>query len=494
MTTLQGSGLSSPPPVLRPPLAEATESADLFDYSLAGDYLTYVFGSVRRHKLLFAFVQFAMIGLAAEALKVLPKTYHVESKLLAQRNQVIAAIGNPGRNLPFDADAPTRAAAETILRTDNLVALARQTDLVVNFAQTRAPAQRLKDFLMSKVSRAETDEEKLNNVVGLLDQKLTVSTGEATVTISIDWPNATMAARLVEVAQQNFLEARHVSEISTISEAISILEGHAALLRGRVDQAADEVRKMIREAKPKRTTPTAAPSPAKEAAAAVVRRQETARLKVMLDEKRRTIADLEEFRTRRVAELQAKLAEQRTIYSDAHPAIIDLQQRIDTLEKQHSGQIESLRTEEEGLTEQLVRAGEQPGGASTSSRVSGEILSLERDTSKVNDPSFENAQGELHFAVAKYNSILDRIDAAQLELEAARAAFKYRYSVVRPAEVPRTPKSPNPVVLLAAGVVGGLLFALLVVVLRDVRAGRLVERWQVERALQLPILVEFKRG
>ena len=162
--------------------------------------------------------------------------------------------------------------------------------------------------------------------------------------------------------------------------------------------------------------------------------------------------------------------------------------------RQHSAQVETLRQEEQELTEQLVRAGAAPEGGElrASGRVPGEILNLERDLNRSNDPSLENAKGELHYAVAKYNNILDRIDSAHLELDAARAAFKYRYSVVRPAEVPRKPKSPNPVVVMAAGTVAGLLFALLAVVVRDLRAARMVERWQLERYLQLPILADLE--
>ena len=71
----------------------------------------------------------------------------------------------------------------------------------------------------------------MDALVGLLEKRLQVYIGDGTVTIMIDWANDEMAFRLVEAAQQNFLEARHVSEISSISEAISILEGHASGVR-----------------------------------------------------------------------------------------------------------------------------------------------------------------------------------------------------------------------------------------------------------------------
>jgi hypothetical protein len=45
-------------------------------------------------------------------------------------------------------------------------------------------------------------------------------------------------------------------------------------------------------------------------------------------------------------------------------------------------------------------------------------------------------------------------------LATSRAAFKYRYTVVRPAQVPRRPSKPNVPAVLIAGVLGAFLLAL----------------------------------
>lgn len=469
---------------LGPPAVE-TESADLFDYALLRDYLGYVAGSLLRRKLIALLVLAACVGLAFLALRVLPKSYHVEAKLLAQRNQVIAALGNPGRNMPWDADAPTRAAAEIILRRDNLLALAKQTDLVANWERTRAPALRLKDAVVRALSHTPTEQEKLLAAVNLLEKRLAVTTGESTVNIAIDWPDALMAARLVEAAQQSFLEARHVSEISAISEAISILESHASLVRERVDDAADRVQKIAAETRAQRAPAAAVrhePRPAET--------QEVARLNVMLEAKRRTIADLEDFRHRRIAELQAKLVEERTVYADEHPIIGDLKQQIEALQQQQSVQISRLRDEEQELVAQLTALGAAPGTqVRTRALIPENVLKLEgtRD-----DPVLENAKEELRFALAKYAQMQERVDSAHMELDAARAAFKFRYSVIRPAEVPTRPRKPNAALVIALGLFAGLFLGVGAAVLRDLKARRVVERWQVERQLGIPVLAEVK--
>ena len=61
--------------------------------------------------------------------------------------------------------------------------------------------------------------------------------GEGTVNITLDWADPKMGYRLVNAAQQSFIEARHLSEISAISEAVSILLGRAASMRDAANAA-----------------------------------------------------------------------------------------------------------------------------------------------------------------------------------------------------------------------------------------------------------------
>src|SRR5215467_9556943 len=98
---------------------------DLFDWRRGARLVVFALRSVRRRILLFLLVLFAMVGLPAAALVVLPKTYEVESRILAQPNAVLATRGAAGQ-----ADQPSRAAAELIVRTENVRSLVRQSKLV----------------------------------------------------------------------------------------------------------------------------------------------------------------------------------------------------------------------------------------------------------------------------------------------------------------------------------------------------------------------------
>jgi hypothetical protein len=129
-----------PPPLLQ----ESAEPSDLFDYRRLREYATFAINSLGRRKGLALFVFAAVFGCAVLSLFVLPKEYDSEVKLLGQRNQVISSLAVPGRNMPTDADAPARAAWDTIMRRDNLVALIEQTGLVSHFYSHRSPAGRLR--------------------------------------------------------------------------------------------------------------------------------------------------------------------------------------------------------------------------------------------------------------------------------------------------------------------------------------------------------------
>lgn len=487
----------------RPPPADV-ESADLFDYALIWDYIVYFARSVRRHRLFCVVVFAAVIILAAILLWALPKTYHVEAKLMAQRNQIIAALGNPGRNMQWD-DMPTRAATDTILRTDNLVSLVRQTNLLVRWQKTRAPLGRLKDWLSGLPrGRPIDEEEKIDMMVGTLETKLTVTTGEGTVTIGIDWPDAETAFLLVEAAQRNFFEARHVSEVSTISEAISILEGRASRLRDEVEEDVENVEAARNEVEKRKPKSAQAPKAATPAPAKLQQRkkldEDLAQLRVVLDTKKRAIADLEELRRRQIAELQSRIDEAKATYSDVHPVVIDLQQRMETLKNQQDSlQVATLREEMKALEKEAVRRGVikagETQGIPLTRRLPVEPQQLARAISaEIEDAPIEQAKGDLRYAINKYQTTLDRIDSAQMELESARAAFKYRYSVLVPAELPRSALKPKKGMVLASSAIAGLLLAIFLAGVGDLRSGIVHERWQIIRHLDLPVIGEVERS
>jgi uncharacterized protein involved in exopolysaccharide biosynthesis len=459
----------------------------IIDHQKVRDYAGFVLGAVRRHPWTATGSAAAVLGLTVLGLVSAPRVYHVDTELLAQRNLMMPALGNPSRSVPNEADAPTVAAAETVRRRDNLVSLIKETGLIVRWEQTRAPAVRAWDWVVRRFTGPPTEDERLDDLVELLEKQLSVSTSERTITISIDWPNKDLAHQLVETALQNFLDARHAVEVGTIAEAISILERHAAEEQASVDSTLDDIKRLNLE-HPLRASdlvPMALPrTPKKDPKA-----RETSELRAMLDGKRRAIRELEEFGSRRIAELQAQLGQEKQVYAEAHPTMIRLRQSVAAVSEE-SPQLAQLRREEHELAAEFTQLGGDESGRDSDVRVAPQRLSEARRfldaTSEA--PAAEYAKARLRFAMNKYDSLMERLDAARIELDTARAAFKYRYITIRPAELPKHADKPKIPLVLGLGTLGALLAAAAVSVLVDIRSRKVVEEWQVERQLGLPIL------
>ena len=325
-----------------------SEGTRLVDFRLISLYVRYATGAVRRRRRLVWGVFAAIFLVASSSLYLLPKTYHVETKLLAQKNQALAVRGD-------NQELPIRAAVETVMRRDNLIAIIRQTDLVHQWYNRRAPLMHAKDVVFHAISKPESEQDTAEWQADLLEKKLSVWTNEGNIDISVDWPDPTMALRLVDAAQQSYLESRHATEITAIAEQVSILQNHATTLRDAIDTAVDaiETLRAERSAKPAPTlsagaSPTPAPAfvttPAREPTRSADPDPELAQLKVMIEGKQRAVNELEDFRRRRLSELNASLAEKQAMYTDNHPVLIDLRQTIASLSTE-SPQVQTLRGE-----------------------------------------------------------------------------------------------------------------------------------------------------
>jgi uncharacterized protein involved in exopolysaccharide biosynthesis len=465
---------------------------DLFGLTDARLAAGFVRRSVRRRGRLAAAV-FGVVVVATAALYLAwPRTYHTEVRLLAQRNLVMPALGNPRRTVPPDSDAPTRLAAETVMKRESLLSVIRATRLMEEWDRTRAPILKLKDRILRPLGGAPSQEDKLEALIGLLRKKAWVSADEGTVTIGIDWRNAATACRIVERMQQNFLEERHASEVSSIADAISILEGHAAAVRGTIESAAADVRRSPAPVA-RRVSFARAPS----APPAAHRDPALTSLEVLLEGKRRALADLEEFRQRRLAELHTLLAEQRNTYGPAHPALAETEQSIEAISAE-SPQIAALKREESELVDEIRKHGGDapaapieapPARVAASSAASPTVALLPEPAA---DPPPSYAQSRLKSAIAAYEDLLERLEGARIELDTARAAFKYRYGVITPAQVPKKPVSPPPI-FLAVGLVLALALGVAAAIVADLRGGRILESWQVERFLGPEVLAEVAR-
>jgi DNA repair exonuclease SbcCD ATPase subunit len=374
----------------------------------------------------------------------------------------------------------------------------------------------LRDRLLDIIRGGHPSEEDVQNgLVSYLQSRLSANSTDSVLTITADWQDPQMASRIVAAAQEIFLESRHVAEISTIQEKITILDGHAVKLRQEIDTMAEQLQhiredrlaeagKAAKDLESAVAAPTGAPAPAaprRVARTAAEADADLPRLKEELEQKKHALGEIEGDRKRRLLDARARLAELQPKFTEAHPAVRLAAQYVDSL-VHPSEQATALEADIATLTSEIKHregtksesssgsAGSAPAAAapaaSAAELLPSKVMKLLDEGVGV-DPAV-NAQ--LQSAITKYASLRDSIRSARIELDTAQAAFNHRYKVIEPPEPPSKPSKPKVPLLLAGGLIASLFLALAIPVLAELRSGIMVERWQVNQ-IKLPILAEL---
>lgn len=498
--------MSPSPPTPRPePLPPADAALSVSEYRRFRELAGLVLRAPRRRRGLSAAVFLLGVLATVAAVLFVPRVYSVHTKILAQRNLVMPSLGNPRRSVPSDSDAPTRAAADMILGRDNLVAIAREADLVARWDRERAPAMRLVDRARLALGPPLTDADRERAIVGVLEKKLWVQVNEGTIRISVEWGHPQTAYDIVATAERNFFAQRSSVEISVIEDTIGILTAEANHQREAVDTAFARVLALSAEA-----ADAAAPAPAASARPTAAPRPvyivrppsgagaSTSGPAALLEEKRRAIRAIEEPRQRKLADLRARREQLLSTYTEAHPSVLELDSEI-RAQSVEPPELAELRQEEAALVAQVASAS---AAAPSAPRVVRRVAprapapapagaAAPPEAERDEDPELATAKAKLAVATRRYEDMLDRIDSARIELETAQAAFKYRYVVVEPPEVPRKATRPSSPVIAAAGLVLSVFLAVFAAAAKDLSGGRFVEAWQVRR-LPFPLLAEVE--
>jgi hypothetical protein len=468
-----------------------------FDAGRFADVVGYVLRAPQRRPWRFGVLLAVSLLFAITVFALYPRTYSTEVKILAQRNLVLPALGNPNRTVPREADNPTKNVADAILQHDNLVGLIKQVDLVDRWELTRPFVLRAKDRVAAKLGPPQTEQERMRSIEGVLEKRLVVTSDDTTITISSEWNDPHMAYDIASAVEHNFIDARYDAEISVINDAIAILEQHANEEKQRFDQAQSDFESVeLKTPKaPKSTTSVSSSAPPH------ATRQTTPpvdpELMQSLEETRSSIQQLENARASRVSELSRQMSDALVTYRPEHPTVVALKAKLAEaqadppdlarLKSQERGLIDKLAVSAPPLATAIASASTSPHSAATIAALAGGSSSLVIEE----DPAVTVSRMALQQSAQKYSDLETRIDGAKIELDIAKTAHKYRYDIVRPAEVSRRASKPNPIVLFVALALLVLVVSFGGIVFFEWRRGVVVEPWQVERRLKLPILAEL---
>jgi hypothetical protein len=455
----------------------------LVDWRRVRERLGFALRAAGRRPFTAALCFLVLASLGPVSLAVMPRTWRVEAVVTASRNPVVSTFADPVLLRPFDAGEAADVARDAILRRDNLVALAEETQLLERTQEARAPATRLRDRALELVTgRVPTREKRMEALVETLEKRLALSVPGAQpgaphgaardrILLSLEWPDAELARRVVDAAARRFFETRRERERAMSADAMAVLEGRAAAVRKDIEAKVKEIHGLelaMLRGSPALSRTYRAPR------GRVPQEQELAQLRTTLESKKLALAEVERFNQHRAEELRAELARQRTTYADQHPMLARTREVLERL-AEPSPRVDALRAEISGLEREFQQASER----------AARLVDDE-------DPALEYQRTELRLLLAQYTSVRDRLDGARVESAIAEAGFDRRHAFTVPALLPLRPKWPVPALSLAAGVLGGALLALLAAAALDARSGKVLERWQLERRLGLRVVGEFK--
>ena len=474
------------------------------DFEAWRELLSFVFRAPRRHPVLAIFIFALVAGLGLGIAVTMPQLYNSTVRLLVQRDVVGPAITNPGLQIPHDADNTTRTVAGTIMRRDNMISLVKETNLVERWHATRPAALRLKDAIFALLRGPLAPDEEQKVLAQTLEKRLGVNADESSVTISVDWQDPRMAYELAALIQKNFVGARYDADVTARQDTITVLEEHAKTAGDEVDTALAAYQATVdRLNAATGATPAASASAQADveppAAAAVARPAAPASpdpdLVKALEEKRRQIRATEDMHERELEALKQQLLQAQLTLTPQHPTVISLQQQVDTM-SQPGADLARLKSDERSLMSQIAPPGSAAAASIAASPRYGtqDLLTaaVVRATKKeLEDPGLAAARSKLAAAMDRYQGIMAKLDSARLELDMTRTAFRYRYSIITPAEIARHPAKATAPLLGVASVLAAIALAFLCSALADWQTGRILETWQVRRYLKVEVLGEI---
>lgn len=206
----------------------------------------------------------------------------------------------------------------------------------------------------------------------------------------------------------------------------------------------------------------------------------------------------------RLIATKAELERLKSIYSDSHPSVIRLTDRVDSLQ----GIVDSLRNSElsaeEGTSREEALFQAQLGQYDNRiDRIAEEIKTTRIEAEKLQEAIQRSSSNgiELESLQRVYASIESQFNAAQSNLNTALMSERadtqgdsQRIDVIESASVPSIPTGPNRPVIAAAGVAAGLglagaWFMLLEILNRSIRRpAELVSRFNVTPITSIPYM------
>lgn len=444
--------------------------------------------SASRRKLLSAAMILLGIALTVVAAMLAPRTYGVEGRILVTRTQTLGAGG--ANTFPQTGDeqkALAKEYVEQVIARDNIISIVQQTKMVDRWDKMRQPHRRLIDAVNEKLGTPmPTDDQKFEALVRMIEARLRVDVDATTVTFSLDWTEPESARDIVQAAVDNFQKKRFQVEVGVLPEQLRATQ-----------QKVDEKRKQVGDLFDKWQQAEAAKNPTKPGTKFVAQTRDVAvveaggdpALAKKLELVRADIAAREDAKKQRLMELNNKLSEMQATYAPGHPDMIALKANIASTQ-QDPPELVSLRAQERTIREEYEASKNR--GTTKKETVMVAQPGAPDPGVPTTPRSAEDLKGLYELARTQYGEMQYELEKKKAEQQSQELAFKNRYSVTKPPEVPGAPKKPVSLIAAVVGLFATIAFALFVASVADRFSGVFFEPRDVRDRLGLPVFANMR--
>jgi uncharacterized protein involved in exopolysaccharide biosynthesis len=420
--------------------------------------ITVVGTALRRSRVSIVVVTLLFTSAGVIAARITPQSFSTDARLLVRKADLMPALAHPRRSVPSGSDNLTQSAGDFVRDRQALRAIVERYDLVNRWERDRSPLLQFKDDMMTRLRGPVPEADRVEALVDVLGKRILVTVNGEVITVWARWADAATAVDIVEGATDAYLQARRRVDIDSIADTYSLLERSVEAARLEVERHVETTRLVTRRFPSRTQSAALVAEPTRVATDA----QLDGRAQLLAAE--RTAETLAAAHATTIRTLEMQMVERVSRATERHPDVIALRRQLEQARVVPES-VTKARAEADALKQLVDRAALTDTPVPTTPRVVTTGLAPAADE----DEATVYARALLDSSITSYQDLLDRLSNTRIELETARAAFDYRYTLISGARMPTRPDSPNGLLMIVGALAVGLAAGSGRAILREVR-------------------------
>lgn len=432
----------------------------------------------RRYYVLGCFLVLALVGLVGAF--SLPTTYRSTATLLVQAQDLPTSIvDSPANGAVEQRIARIR---EQVLSRGDLIQLIEQNDLYSDERRSKPLSK-----IIDRMRRSTT----VSALAGDIGQQSGSQSNTVAIAMSFDYPDPAKAQAVLQSFVTKFLSMDSEDVEDQASLTVRFLQDQANKLQSQIS----EIEGQLTALKARNGAALAASG----APPLIDTGSFSAQITSLQNENRQllSLSRRPGDRNNALSAAEAALAAAQAQYSDSHPDVITLKERVNQLRRtsQQSGdssdvqqQIAANNAAIHQLMDQrdatLARANAAIAGQARAPAIMEQAMQLENKANTLRN---------------QYQSVSENLLKAQNSARMAQEQRAERLSLVEPANLPDRPFSPNRPLLIGAAAAGGLILGLLLALVlefanKPIRSPRQIEQLGLPIIGVIPVIQPKSKG